>query len=253
MLKKFRKSMLERVSLTEEENEIYKEKDLENLPVGMKRYFRYIECIGKLRHNVVNVIFEDVDFVMSNKNLKMRYDLWLFKDEPYRAAGIKTSLYGIPFDGLDYSDEKRKVGGMKGKLAKIITVVNEENEQIYKAGLIAWIIEGTMNPSILLSKYISYREIDKNNVEVTVSYNGVLGKGIFTIDDEGKIIEFFSDERQREKINGVETDLGWRCSISGYRKINNIRVPSEIGITTIYEDKEVEYFKAKKIKTIYYK
>ena len=250
---RFKKNIQTRINKTEEANAIYTKAEIEELPEAMERYFKYINCEGKEKHNVVNVLFKDAYFFMSGKELSIDYDLWLFSDKPYRAACITSSLYGIPFEGMDYSDDVKRIGGMKGVIGKAIPIFHVNNNQIYTAGLISWIIEGVVNPSILLSPYITYNQLDYNHVEAVVSYNGTLGKGTLTIDNEGKITSFESWERQVEKIDGVDTYLGWRCDISDYKNLNGMNIPFKLSATTIYPGREQLYFKSNYVEISYFK
>lgn len=249
----FNKSIYTRIDKTEEAEGIYNKEEIEKLPEAMQRYFNYIDCIGKEKNNIVNIYFKDTYFYMEGKELSIDYDLWLFSDKPYRSACITSSMYGIPFEGMDYFNESTKEGGMKGVVGKAITIFDTHNKQMYSAGLISWMIEGVYNPTILLSDYITYNQIDNNHVEATIEYDGAVGKGIYTIDDEGKIIEFESWERQVENIDGVDNYLGWICKAEDYQYKNDIKVPLKISATTVYPDKEEKYFDADNIKINYYK
>lgn len=230
--------------------------EINKLPEALKKHCEYIGLAGSEKYNAVNVVFKNTKFVFdSNKGtlLNMDYDLWLLCDKPFRSAFIKSSMFGIPFDGIDYCTDD-KVGGMKGMVGKAIEIFDVHNEQMYKAGLISWLAEGAcVNPCILLSDYVTFEEIDASNVQATVAYNGVEGTGIFTFDEQGKLLSFESNERQEEEINGVMTPIGWRADYEDYTEKNGILIPNIMKAIKVFPDKEVVYFDSNNIQIFYYK
>ena len=100
-----------------------------------------------------------------------------------------------------------------------------------------------VNPSVFLSPYVSYEEIDESRLKATVTYQGVSGSGIFTFCENGEISEFYSDERQVEKIDGQTLHLGWKCYCDSYEERNGIKMPTNIKSTKLFPDgKELVYF-----------
>ena len=172
----------------------------------------------------------------------MKYDLWLFYDEPYRSAYCQSSMYGVPFDGMDYCNDDLE-GGMKGILGKAIKIFDVCNKQGYQAGILSWFAESiTFNPSVLFSRYVEYEIIDDLHVKVIISSNGVSGTGIITLNELGAITEFYSDDRQVETINGIETAIGWRCEYEDYREEHGILQAHTVRCVKVYPEKELIYF-----------
>lgn len=243
--KGFVQKMESRATYAKATDEVCTSLEIENLPKPLQRYCAYIGLENFPKYQIVRTDFKNTKFVFdaqSGKTLNMDYDLWLFYDKPYRSAYCTSSMFGIPFDGIDYCTEN-KLGGMKGILGKAIPIFDVCDEQGYKAELISWVAESALiNPAALLSSYVTYEQIDDWHVKATISYEGVSGSGIFTLNDEGAITEFYSDERQVEKINGVPTFVGWRCEYEDYQRIGNRKQASTIRCVKVFPDKEVVYF-----------
>lgn len=241
----FNQRMQHRTENAAKTTEVCTSLEIGNLPSPLQRYCTYIGLENFPKYQVVRTDFKKTKFVFdaqSGKALNMDYDLWLFYDKPYRAAYCKSSMFGIPFDGIDYCTEDQ-LGGMKGILGKAFPIFDECDRQGYKAELISWLAESTLvNPSALLSSYVTYEPIDDLHVKATIDYQGVSGSGIFTFNQEGAITEFFSDERQVEKVNGVPTAVGWRCEYSDYQKTVNLLQAQKIACIKVFSDKEVVYF-----------
>ncbi|WP_455714177.1 DUF6544 family protein [Anaerosporobacter sp.] len=253
----FQKMIKKEIDTTAEATGTITTEDIERLPEAMQRYFNYIGCVGQAKHNQVRVKYKDTYFFNTdmNKALTMQYDLYLFADRPFRSAGITSSYMGVPFEGMDYCKEidGAMQGGMIGVVGKVIQIFDVHNEQMYVAGLISWMSENVLNPTALLSEYITYKQIDYNHVEATVSYNGVSGTGTFTIDDEGRITDFFSMEREVAVIDGVETPIGWGGEYGEYEQRNGFKVPSKVAAFKQYPDKKIVYFDSDNYEIIYSK
>lgn len=252
----FIQTMEQQMNRSKKANGVCTAEEIARLPELLQRYCSYIGLENFPKYHVVRTIFKNTKFVFhtqSGRIIKMDYDLWLFYDPFFRSAYCKSSMYGIPFDGIDYCTEEKQ-GGMKGIIGKIIPIFDVRDEQGYKASIISWLAESVaFNPSILLSPYVTFKVIDDLHLEATVTYNGVTGTGIITFDKNGAIIEFYSDERQVENINGVPTLVGWRCEYEDYKQRNGIRQIGTIRCVKMLPDKEVVYFDSDDFSVTYLK
>lgn len=252
----FHKKIKSQLADIEVNNNICTQEEIERLPELLRRYCEKIGLVGTKKYNAVNGVFRNTKFVFdANKGtiLNMDYDLWLFCDKPMRTALCETSIMGIPFEGVDYCN-KDKIGGMKGVLGKALQIFHTYNQQIYQAGLITWLAEGAcINPSILLSNYVSYETLNETQVKAMISYNGVSGNGIFTFNHNGVLISFESDERQEELVDGIMTKLGWRIEYEGIVQANELLIPRTVRAIKVFPDKEVIYFDATDFDVILYK
>lgn len=242
----FTKQMIERVEQIDSTEEKCSSEEIEKLPAPLIRFSNYINLENFPKYNAVRTNFHHTNFVFdanTGKNLDMDYDLWLFYDKPYRSAYCRSSMYGIPFDGIDYCTDQE--GGMKGILGKSIQIFDERTAQGYQAQMISWFAESLiLNPAVILSPYVQYETIDDSHVKMTVSCNGVTGTGIITMNELGAITEFYSDERQVEKVDGVETRVGWRCEYSEYQEESGINYAHTVRCIKVFPDREVTYFES---------
>lgn len=242
---KFDKDMRARVEEVNSVEQWCTREEIEKLPEPLQRYCDYIGLEGFRKYQVARIYFKDTDFVFDSNSgdiLKMDYDLWHFYDDWFRSAFCQSSMYGVPFEGMDYCTENLE-GGMKGMLGKMFEIFDVHTKQGYQAGIITLFAEGlTLNPAVLFSEYVTYETVDNNTVNVVINYNGVIGKGVIYINDEGAITSFYSDERQVENIDGVDTPIGWRCEYEDYREQNGILQAKIVRSVKVFPDKEVVYF-----------
>lgn len=227
--------------------EVCTSEEIEKLPEPLKRFCEYIGLEGTPKYQAINVMFNDTKFVFDDKSgkiLDMIYDLWLFYDEGkvFRSAYCESSMYGVPFDGMDYCTDNFE-GGMRGILGKAIPIFDVHTEQGYQAGVISWFAESlAFNPCILFGDAVEYEVIDANHVKVKITKNGVSGTGKIYIDDNGAVREFYSEERQVENIDGKDVRIGWRCEYDDYEEKDGKRMIGTVRGIKVYPDKEVVYF-----------
>lgn len=252
----FMKQMEERVDQTKGLEAVCTKEEIDALPEPLKKYCLYIGLENFEKFQALRTVFTNTKFVFdatSGKELNMNYDLWLFYDVPFRSAYCQSSMYGVPFDGIDYSNDHLE-GGMKGILGKAIKIFDVSNKQGYQAGIISWFAESlTFNPSALFSPYVEYEIIDNLHVKVIITSNGVSGTGVITFNELGAVTEFYSDDRQVEKINGIETSIGWRCEYEDYREEHGILQAHAIRCIKVYPEKELIYFESNNIHVEYKK
>lgn len=254
--KSFDKRMNDREEKLTITDECVTREEIDKLPLALQKYCDYIGLEKFRKHQAARIFFEDTDFVFDDKSgkvLKMDYDLWLFYDKWYRSAYCKSSMYGIPFDGMDYATDDHQ-GGMKGIIGKAIQIFDVCTEQGYQAGLISWFAESlTINPIVLFSEYVTYEEIDGNSVKVKIKDGKVEGEGIIYLNDKGEITTFYSDDRQVEEIDGEMKKIGWRCEYEDYQEQNGILQAKTVKSVKVYPDKEITYFYSDNLKIEYKK
>ena len=116
--------------------------------------------------------YHNVDFSQgrSGPTLTIDYTQYNFVNEPCRMALIDSSMFGIPFEGYDYYQNGS--GGMKGVIAKAITLFDQTGTDMDKACLVTFLAESLFAPTILLQDYITFEEINDFEVRAAITYGG---------------------------------------------------------------------------------
>ena len=247
--KQFDAEMQKRAADTKENDSVCSAQEISKLPECLRTYCDFIQLEGTRKHNITHSLFRQADFVFNEKkgvNIKMDYDLWIFADRPHREAFCKSSVMGIPFEGIDYFDEDSRSGGMKGYLGRTFQLFDQQVPNMERAMYITLLAENAMlNPSFLLSDFIEYQDIDNTHCRAKITYNGISGEGVFFFDKANGELKFESDQRQNaEIVNGETIKVGWRCEGGNFHNDNNFKIPSYCRVTKIYPDREVIYFNA---------
>lgn len=159
-------------------NEVFTEEDFNNLPVVIQKYIQSCGYIGTPKMSYLKMQYHDVDFSQGKNRptLTIDYTQYNFVSEPCRMALIDSSMFGIPFEGYDYY--QNGTGGMKGVIAKAITLFDQTGADMDKACLATFLAESLFAPAILLQDYITFEEIGDFEVRATITYGGQTAKAV---------------------------------------------------------------------------
>ncbi|MEN6327401.1 MAG: DUF6544 family protein, partial [Syntrophomonas sp.] len=171
------------------------------------------------------------------------YIQYNFVKEPIRIAYIDSSMYGIPFEGLDlYIDGK---GSMKGVIAKCFTLFNQTGAALDKASLVTYLAECLMIPNAALQDYIVWQEIDDLHAKASISYYGINASGIFSFKENGEMLSFTTNDREATATDGTSEKVRWSTVFSDYREANGIKKPTGFQAIWHYDDGDLVYFDGK--------
>lgn len=218
------------------DGEVFTEKDFEKMPTAIRRYVEKCGYIGKPKMSYLKMEYRNVDF-KTGKNgakLKMDYTQYNFIKEPCRMALNDASMFGVPFQGYDYYEVGK--GGMKGVIAKLITIFNETGEEMDRACLATFLAESLFAPTILTQDYVSFEQINDYEVKGTISYKGQTASGVFTFNEHYEMISFTTTDRKDDKTP-------WTALCSGYEVSNSgIKLPTKFQAVWNFKDDDFVYF-----------
>ena len=154
------------------DHDVFAKKDFSNLPVAIQRYIQECGYIGSPKMSYLKMEYRNVDFAQGKNGptLKIDYTQYNFINKPCRLALIDSSMFGIPFEGYDYY--QNGIGGMKGVIAKAITLFDQTGADMDKACLATFLAESLFAPTILLQDYITFEEITPYKIRTTITYGG---------------------------------------------------------------------------------
>lgn len=223
---------------------VFREEDIAGLPAPVQKYYRYCGYIGTAQMPYITITYRDVDFIFDkNKPLKIDYIQYNFAKEPNRIAYIDSSMYGIPFEGLDsYIDG---AGSMKGVIAKIFTLFNQTGKTMDKSSLVTFLSESLLIPSAALQNYIVWEAIDDSHAKATISYYGISVSGVFTFNDLGEMLSFTTDDRGATSSDGKSENVKWSVICGDYKETNGIKKPTVFQAVWHYDDGDLVYFNGK--------
>lgn len=224
-------------------NEVFTKEDFSSLPVAIQKYIQNCGYIGTPKMSYLRMEYNNVDFSQGKNHptLKIDYMQYNFINEPCRMALIDSSMFGIPFEGYDYY--QNGTGGMKGVIAKAITLFDQTGVDIDKACLATFLAESLFAPTILLQDYITFEEISDFEVQATISYKEQKASGIFTFNEQYEMISFTTNDRAVAGTDGSMEYIPWSALCGDYQiSVNGIKYPSKFQAVWNYSDGDFIYF-----------
>ena len=230
-----------KIEIPAKETELFTETDLKGLPEPLQRYFRYCRYLGTPKMTYMVASFNNVNFYMSeSKIIKINYQQFNLVERPERFALITSSIMGIPFEGLDLF--KNGKGSMKGVLAKIIPLFNQQGVSMDRACLVTWLAECLIVPSAALQEFVKWETIDDTKAKAVIEWDGINVSGIFTFRENGELLSFRTSDRTAIDMNGKETKADWSAYFLGYHEVNEILQPKVLQSVWHYQDGDCIYF-----------
>lgn len=226
-----------------DENKVFTEKNFAHLPTAIQKYIVNCGYIGKNKMSYLKMEYHNIDFLQgrSGPTLKIDYTQYNFVGEPCRMALIDSSMFGIPFEGYDYY--QNGTGGMKGVIAKAITLFNQTGADMDKACLATFLAESLFVPTILLKDYITFEEINDFEVRATISYKGQTASGIFNFNEQYEMISFTTNDRAVANTDGTVEYIPWSALCGDYTVAKNgIKYPTKFQAVWNYSDGDFTYF-----------
>lgn len=220
--------------------------DIASLPPLIQKNLETCGYIGSKRRTHLTMEYKDVDFGMGvNKpRLKIDYTHVDFADSPDRLAFIDSKMFGIPFQGYDYYMNGK--GGMKGVLAKLITLFDQTGLAMDKACLITYLAEALFLPEALLKDFITVKQIDERTVEATITNKGVTATGVFHFNDTYEMTSFTTNDRGQISPDGTIEYTPWEAQCENYKTYSDgIKRPTIFRAVWKNKDSDFVYFDGK--------
>ncbi len=221
----------------------FTESDFVNLPTAIQRYIKNCGYIGIPRMSYVKMQYNNVMFIQGRggSTLSIDYQQYDFVNEPCRMALIDSSMFGVPFEGYDYYQNGH--GGMKGVIAKAITLFDQTGSDMDKTCLATFLAESMFAPSILLQDYITLEEINDYEVKATITYDEVTASGIFTFNEHFEMVSFTTNDRSVTGIDGAIEYVPWSALCAEYRLADSgIKHPTKFQCVWHYPEEDFVYF-----------
>jgi len=246
--------VLEKIYLSEMEKDVekysdvlaetIKERDIENLPEPVQKYFRNGGYIGRIKMFNAKIILENTFFRRAPNNRWMKLNVYQYNSviEPVRIVYLQKNILGIfPFEARDkYQDGK---GNMLIRLLKLVTVADAKGREMDQSGLVTILSETFIVPNYALQDYIKWETINKNEVKAILTFKGLKVEGIFSFNNEGEMVRFYTEDRYFVNKDGTFKKNPWSIYVEAYKVMNGVKVPSYIRVVWHLEEGDFEYFK----------
>lgn len=224
------------------EERIISESDIEKLPKPVQKWLRHSGVMGKP--------FIYVGKVTQQAKMKLKPD----QENWMKATAIQYSTVNVPafiwtvavpvnslisFKGRDKFEAGR--GEMLIKLNALFNIVNEKGEKLNEGSAQRYLGELVWFPTLALSPYITWQEIDDTTASATINYKGTTGTGTFYFNSEGDFVRFSA---MRFKGNEPEAKrYEWVLLVEDYNTFEGIKIPSKMTATWKLENEDWTWLK----------
>lgn len=209
---------------------IINESDISELPNPVKNWLRHSGAVGNASISIGKVTQK------AEMRLKPDQNNWLPATAIQYTTVINPAFIWsvdlkmnslLNFQGRDkYEDGK---GEMLIKMNSLINVVSERGEKLDEGTLQRYLGEMVWFPSLALSPYITWEQIDENTAKATMTYKGTSGSGTFYFNSIGDITKFSALRYKGNEVDAKKHE--WEVNTLGYKRFEGIKVPSKITST----------------------
>lgn len=229
---------------------IITDKEIAELPRVIQKWLYRSEVIGRPMQGIGKIIQRaEMQLKSDQKNwLSATAVQYTSIDNPafIWIADVKMNPL-LFFRGRD-KFEKGK-GAMLIKLNALFNIVYESGDKINEGSLQRYLGEMVWFPSLALSPYIEWKELNDTSATATMNFQGTQGSGTFYFNKEGDFVKFTA---WRFMGNGPDAKrYEWVLEVEAYRYFEGIKVPSKMTATWKLEDQDWTWLKLEIVDLMY--
>lgn len=127
------------------------------------------------------------------------------------------------------------------KMNSLINVVNEQGEKLNEGTFKQYLGEMVWFPSLALSPYVTWEQINDTTAKATITYKNTTGSGTFYFDSDGNFIKFSAF-----RFMGNEPDAQryeWVLLVDEHKSFEGIKIPSKMTATRKLEEGDWTWLK----------
>ena len=143
-------------------------------------------------------------------------------------------------------------GGMHGKIASLIPVVDQSGGAALNAGALHRLLaEMVWLPTALLpGRGVTWTAIDDTRARATLSDSGTSVWLDFQFSATGEIVRVSTPERYRD-VDGTAVPTPWAGSFGSYQEVAGMRVPAEGEVEWILPEGRLSYWRGRIVRSEY--
>lgn len=231
--------------------DILTEEDIKHLPEIVQKYLKYANVIGKEKVRNFKVIFDGEFKINPEKGwASMNAEQYSDLTDITRLYFLKMKMFGLPVTGFHkYAHAKAT---MLVKLAGLITVADGKGKEMNQGETVTVFNDMCLlAPASLIDKRIEWESIEPLIVKATLNNNECRISAILHFNNEGKLINFISDDRYYSPTGKTYQKIRWSTPVKDYKEYNGTRIASYGEAVWSFPEREYCYARAE-IKEIEY-
>lgn len=212
------------------ENKILNEGDINELPDPVKNWLRNSGSINKPFVSVAKVTQK------AELQMKPNQETWMNAmatqystiDNPSFIWSVDVKMNSLlNFQGRDKFENGK--GEMLIKMNSLINIVKEQGEKLDEGSLQRYLGEMVWFPSMALSPFITWEQVNETTAKATMTYKGTSGSGTFSFDTNGDLTKFAALRYKGNEAGAKKHE--WTMNIFEYKTFAGIKVPAKMTST----------------------
>lgn len=203
------------------------ENDINELPESVRKWLHHSGAIGKPYIHLGKV------FQQAEMKMKPEQDKWLSATAvQYTTIDVPAFIWAVDvkmnsllnFQGRDKFEDGK--GEMLIKLNALINIVNEKGDKLSEGTIQRYLGEMVWFPSLAISPYMSWEELNDSTAKATMDYKGTKGSGTFYFNSDGDFVKFSA-----MRYMGNDPDARrheWVLLANEYKTFEGIKVPAKM-------------------------
>ena len=228
---------------SKEKIEIITSEDLDELPEPVRRYLDYVGVMGTEKVRNFRVVLDgEMKMDRDSKFTSHKAKQTSFIDQGIRLFYMNLYMNGLKISGLHHFDNDD--ARMKIKVLDLFTVVDEQGENMKRAETVTFFNDMViLAPQTLISNQILWEEVDESSLKATFTHNGITIHATLYFDEDGRLVNFVSEDRLALKNDGTTDSVPWSTPISEYQEVNGLRLPKYGEAVWHFDDGDFTYIK----------
>lgn len=221
--------------------DLISEEDLSHLPGPVRRYLQYAGVVGTEKVRKIHMKANGEMRLDREKNwAAVDVDQISYFDEMTRLFYITMNFKGIDIAGVHHYEEAKAI--MKIKLLDLFTVADAAGPEMDMGETVTVFNDiCILAPSKLIEDNIRWEEIDDHRAKAYYTNKDITVSAILFFNDEGRLIDFHSEDRYHFNSDGSYSRIPWSTPIGEYRNINGLNLPSYAEAVWHYDEGDFSY------------
>jgi hypothetical protein len=202
------------------------ETDIAALPEPVRKYLRFTGSVGNPRVHAFRAAFTgSMRKDPTGGWMTIRSQQYNFVDDPARFFYIRSTMFGIPFDGFHHYAGGEAV--MLIRLANLLQVVDAKGPEMNQGETVTVFNDMCLlAPATLTDPRISWQPLNDTMVIASFTNRGVTVSATLIFNQAGALVNFISRDRFLSTDGKHYQNYPWSTPVRNYKEMNGRRVPA---------------------------
>ncbi len=236
---------------TPREVSLLKATDIDHLPVPVKKYLKYVGCVGQPKVSHFTVQLKGA-LRSAQKAAWMPFtsDQHNFLLSATRLFFLNATMKTLPVAG--YHRYQNGEAFMDIRLFSLFKVQYQSGREMGISETVTFFNDMCcMAPATLIDNRITWGNTRGNKVEAKFTVNNTTISALLIFGDEGKLVNFISNDRYAAQPDGSLVQYQWSTPLREYKEVNGYTLATTAEAIFAYPEGDFTYGKFQILKITY--